>query len=155
MSGSVILEFFLFARNDLFKHQFVFFTAILMLFHEAFDPLSHGLFRDSTACILLALLKYVLDVVNFELLGVSAEFLGQVLLVEVEDHHGKVFGLVLIQIVTVVDIVLLPDLLDDVVDQLFVLRLPTELEQELGRIQSLLVVLPDEDSQQDLRHYGG
>ena len=155
MSSSIVLEFFLLARNDLFENKFVFFIAILMSFHEVFDPLGHGLFRDSAVGILLALFKYARDLVDLKLFGISAELLGQVLLMEVEDHHGEVFGLVLIEIITVVNVVLVPDLLDDMVDQLLVLRFSAKLGQELSRIQSLLVVLPNKDSQEDLRHYRG
>ena len=56
----------------------------------------------------------------------------------------------LIKIVGVADVVLLPDLVDDMVEKVLVVPFPLVFEQKLCSVDSLLILLSNKYSEQDL-----
>jgi len=70
----------------------------------------------------------------------------------VKHHAHKVLGLEFVEITALINIILLPDLVNNVLDDLFVSALVFESLEKCRCVYSLLIWLPNEGTQQDLWH---
>jgi len=128
MSCSEVLELFLFGRDDLLKHQLVVMAAVGMLVHEILHPFRHCLFADSSVFILWAFPEYSFDLAHVDLLWLPAKLLRKILLMVIENHHGEILSLMFIKVITLVNVVLFPNLIDNMVNQLLIISVALKLE---------------------------
>ena len=90
-------------------------VAVLLCCHERFDPYRHKFFCDPTLFILFNLIINTINLCHINFFGLSVQLFSQILLVVVKHHHSEILCLMLIKVIGVADIVLFPDLVNDVI----------------------------------------
>jgi hypothetical protein len=91
------------------------------LLHKLLDPCIYFFFRQVSVVVRISFLDNLLDIFLCYFFWLSANFGGKSFLVNIEDHANEAVSLVSLEDATVIGIVLLPDLVDNVFNDQFVL----------------------------------
>lgn len=150
MTLSEILKFLFLLWNNFLQDELVVMSTVLMLWHEILDPFSHSITWDSTVLILFTLFKDWINLIKVNFFRFSSKLFGKISFVVIKHHHSKIFCLVLVKIITLIDIILAPDLVNNMFNKLFVATLFFKFEKEFCSVESLLVILPNENTKENL-----
>ena len=121
------------------------------ILHEFLQPIIYFFLCQYAVVVCVSFFYHLIDVYIGNLFGLSANFCGESFFMDIENHTDEALSLILLELSTLVRVVLRPNLIDDMLNDQFILRLLNVFLNETCCIYSLLIWLTDEDAEQDCR----
>ena len=127
------------------KAGFLFFGIFFIHLHELHHPFIHFNFWNYSVLIGISIFHGLVNLIVCDIINRAIQFIGNHFLMNIQDDLHKVIGLIQFEGAAVVVIILGPDLINHMFNQMFVITLGWVFGKQLRGINSLGVLLTTED----------